>query len=123
MSEEPIRTQPAAQAGSPGEAARVGPEVGGVHSSEGLSWLDLWALAPETRAYLKVRAQRNAACPQALPRSKGAGDGSQEIATPQKLRKLQRALYRKAKAQPGYRFWSLYSDLTRLDLLEYALQL
>ena len=51
------------------------------------------------------------------------GDGSQEIITSQKLRKLQRALYRKAKAEPGYRFWSLYSELTRCDLLEHALQL
>ena len=59
----------------------------------------------------------------ARQRSKGAGDGSQEITTPQKLLKLQRALYRKAKAEPTYRFWSLYSELTRLDLLEYALQL
>ena len=123
MNREPNPVQPAAQAGSPGEAARVGMEVGGVHSSDELSWLDLWALAPETRAYLKATARRDAACPQAPPRSEGAGDGSQEIATPQKLRKLQRALYRKAKAQPGYRFWSLYSELTRLDLLEYALRL
>ena len=88
-----------------------------------LSWLDLWALGPETRAYLKAAARRNAACPHARQRREGAGDGSQEITTPQKLRKLQRALYRKAKAEPGYRFWSLYSELTRLDLLEYALQL
>jgi hypothetical protein len=123
MNRESIPVQPAAQAGSSGEAARVGREVGGVHSNDEASWLDLWALAPETRAYLKATARRNAACPQAQPRNEGAGDGSKEITTPQKLRKLQRALYRKAKAQPGYRFWSLYSELTRLDLLEYALQL
>lgn len=123
MSEGIPKTQSDVQAGSPGEAAGVGLEVGGVHSSDDAGWLDLWALAPETRAYLKAAAQRNAACPHAQPRSKGAGDGSQEITTPQKLRKLQRALYRKAKAEPAYRFWSLYSELTRLDLLEYALQL
>ena len=118
------KVQSAEQAGSPGKAEKVGLEVGGVHSSsDEPRWLDLWALAPETRAYLKAVARRDAACPHASSRSKGAGDGSQEIATPQKLRKLQRALYRKAKAQPGYRFWSLYSELTRLDLLEYALQL
>ena len=97
MSEEIPKTQPDAQAGSPGEAAGVGLEVGGVHSSDDVSWLDLWALAPETRAWLKATAQRNAACSQARPRSQGAGDGSQEITTPEKLRKLQRALYRKAK--------------------------
>src|SRR5947207_10488944 len=120
MSEE--QAQPTAQAGSSGEAAKVGLEVGGVHSNDEGRWLDLWALNPKTRAYLKSVA-RNAACPQARRRSEGAGDGSKEITTPQKLRKLQRALYRKAKAEPGYRFWSLYSELTRLDLLEYALQL
>src|SRR5262249_37587355 len=38
------------------------------------------------------------------------------------LQKLQRALYSKAKAEPEYRFWSLYGELTRLDLLEHALQ-
>jgi hypothetical protein len=97
---------PAAQAGSPGEAAGVGLEVGGVHSNGDASWLDLWAQAPETRAYLKAATQRNAACPHARPRSEGAGDGSKEIATPQKLRKLQRVLDRKAKAEPDYRFWT-----------------
>lgn len=122
MREGRPKTQPDAQAGLSGEAAGVGLEVGGVHSNDDESWLDLWALAPETRAYLKA-SQRNAACSHAPQRSEGAGDGSREITTPQKLRKLQRALYRKAKAQPGYRFWSLYSELTRLDLLEYALQL
>src|SRR5512139_1785822 len=121
MSQGASPAQRPAQAGSTGEAGRVGLEVGGVHSKDDLSWLDLWALNPETRAYLKAY-RRDAACSHAPQRSKGAGDGSQEITTPQKLRKLQRALYRKAKAEPGYRFWSLYSELTRLDLLEYALQ-
>ncbi len=122
MSTEQSKAQPAAQAGSSGKTAEVGLEVGGVHSNDQESWLDLWALNPETRAYLDS-VRRDAACPQAQQRSKGAGDGSREITTPQKLRKLQRALYRKAKAQPDYRFWSLYSELTRLDLLEHALQL
>jgi RNA-directed DNA polymerase len=116
------RVQQVVQAGSSGQAALVGSEVGGVHSNEDGSWLDLWALNPETRAYLKSIA-RNAACTHAPQRSKGAGDGSQEITTPEKLRKLQRALYRKAKAKPKYRFWSLYGELTRRDLLAYALEL
>ncbi len=123
MSEGIPKTQPEAQAGSPGEAAGVGSEVGGVHSNDELSWLDLWGLAPETRAFLKATARRDAACWHARQRSEGAGDGSQEITTPEKLRKLQRALYRKAKAEPGYRFWSLYSELTRFNLLEHALRL
>jgi RNA-directed DNA polymerase len=122
MSQEPLKTRTDAQAGTPGKAAAVGPEVGGVHSNDELRWLDLWALSPESRARLK-EVGRNAACSHARQRSEGAGDGSQEITTPQKLQKLQRALYRKAKAQPGYRFWSLYSELTRGDLLEHAFEL
>ncbi len=110
-----------AQAGSTGEAREVGAEVGGVRSREDLNWLDLWALNPETRAYLET-FRRDAACSQVRTRSEGVGDGPQGIRTPEKLRKLQDALYRKAKAEPGYRFWSLYGELTRHDLLEHAFQ-
>jgi len=120
MNLEPSKVPSAEQAGSPGKAAGVGLEVGGVHSSDDMSWLDLWALNPETRAYLKSY-RRDAACPHGPQRGKGAGDGSKELTTPEKLRKLQRALYRKAKAEPAHRFWSLYGELTRLDLLKYAL--
>ena len=88
--------RPAAQAGSSGKAEGVGLEVGGVHSNADLSWLDLWGLNPETRAYLEA-ARRNATCTHAPQRNEGAGDGSKEITTPEKLRKFQRALYRKAK--------------------------
>lgn len=123
MSEPKAQTQSVAQAGSPGEATSVGPEVGGVHSSGDLSWLDLWALNPETRAYLASARRRDAACPHASSRREGAGDGSQEITTPDKLRHLQDTLYRKAKAKPDYRFWSLYGELSRRDLLEHALRL
>jgi len=122
MSEKETQAQPAAQAGSPGEAGGVGAAVGGVRSSEEYNWLDLWALNPETRAYLRL-ARRDAACSHASSRREGAGDGPQGIATPEKLRHLQDALYRKAKAEPGYRFWSLYGELTRRDLLEHALRL
>jgi hypothetical protein len=31
------------------------------------------------------------------------------------------ALYRKAKAEPKYRFWSLYGDLYRTDVVELAM--
>jgi hypothetical protein len=67
MSEEPTKAQPAAQAGSPGEAAAVGSEVGGVHSNDDLNWLDLWALNPQTRAYLKS-VRRDATYPHAQQR-------------------------------------------------------
>lgn len=48
--------------------------------------------------------------------------GASRIETPDKIRKLQIALYRKAKAEPKYRFWSLYGELLRLDVLEKALE-
>ena len=122
MSQSNPQIQPAAQAGSTGEAAGVGTAVGGVRSSDELNWLDLWAMNPETRAYLST-ARRDAARSHASSRREGAGDGPQGITTPEKLRHLQDALYRKAKAEPGYRFWSLYGELTRRDLLEHALRL
>ncbi len=122
MSQGQPQAQAAAQAGSSGEAVGVGSAVGGVHSSEELNWLDLWALNPETRAYL-ASARRDAARPHASLRREGAGDGPQGITTPNKLRHLQEALYRKAKAEPSYRFWSLYGELSRRDLLEHALRL
>ena len=50
----------------------------------------------------------------------GKGDGSQELPTPDKVRKLQITLYRKAKNNPKYRFWSLYGEVLRTDVLEAA---
>jgi RNA-directed DNA polymerase len=99
MSRDQLPAQADAQAGSSGKAAEVGPAVGGVRSSDEHNGLDLWALNPETRAYLRT-ARRDAACPHASSRREGAGDGPQGITTPEKLRHLQDTLYRKAKAQP-----------------------
>jgi hypothetical protein len=123
MSQEQSKAQPDVQAGPSGETAGVGPAVGGVHSSEDWSWLDLTGVSPEMRAWLKAQ-RRDSARSQACQRGKGQGDGSvtAEIITPEKVRKLQRTLYRKAKAEPKYRFWSLYGDIMRRDLLEHALQ-
>ena len=124
MSADKIPAQPSEQAGAPGKAEGVGGEVGGVHSSpQPWEWLDLAAQSAQTRAYLKVLGRRDAARLDARLRSEGAGDGSPEITTPEKLRKLHRALYRIAKAEPKYRFWSLDGELTRADLLEHALEL
>lgn len=44
------------------------------------------------------------------------------IETPEKIRKLQRTLYRQAKGNTKWRAWSLYGDLCRRDVLAYALK-
>jgi len=55
--------------------------------------------------------------------AKAAGmAGATRIETPNKVRQLQIALYRKAKAEPKYRFWSLYGELLRPDLLKAAFE-
>lgn len=66
----------------------------------------------------------------ALPSDEGQGDGWDQlltewnrIITPEKVRKLQRTLYRKAKAEPKYRFYSLYGEVCRRDTLDHALRL
>jgi hypothetical protein len=64
MSENKSPAQPVAQAGASGEAVGVGSAVGGVRSSDEVNWLDLWAMNPETRAYL-ASARRDATCSQA----------------------------------------------------------
>lgn len=111
-------TQPSVQAGRTGEAESAAAEVGVLHSS-----VDLFALDAGFREPLRQAGRRQGTCLDASKRSKGRGDGPRGIQTPAKVRKLQIALYRKAKADPKWRFWSLYGEICRRDMLEHALRL
>jgi RNA-directed DNA polymerase len=110
--------QPSAQAGLASKAGRAGREVGVSRSSE------------EPAESTTAREPRGGTCVHANQSKKGQGDGWEDsqcewiqIATPEKVRKLQRTLYRKAKAEPKYRFYSLYGELSRKEVLETALRL
>ena len=45
------------------------------------------------------------------------------LITPEKIRELQRKLYRKAKQEKEYRFYLLYDKIHRMDILSHAYRL
>ena len=110
-------TQPTAQGGQPTQPAKAAGVVGVPRSSED---------PPESKT---GGERRRGAWVKVNGTSEGPVDGRAAVATlfdriitPPKVQKLQRALYRKAKAEPGYRFYSLYGELLRRDVLETAMR-
>jgi retron-type reverse transcriptase len=96
----------------PRKAGRAVAGVGDLHSSVDLADIKT------------VGERREGTCPIALQSGEGLDDGWGDelwIKTSPKVRKLQRVLYRKAKAEPRWRFYSLYGELCRQDLLSDAL--
>jgi group II intron reverse transcriptase/maturase len=111
------QAQPLAQAGRTSQAGGVAGEVGVPHSS-----VDLRALEADFRRELREETQRRNTCSTRRGEAKDTGmAGESRITTPDKVRQLQITVYRKAKAEPKYRFWSLYGELLRKDVLESAL--
>jgi len=99
-------------AATPRETGRAVAGVGDLHSS----------VDPVDR--ITTGERREGTCPPASQRSEGPDDGWSDelwIKTSPKVRKLQRVLYRKAKAEPRWRFYSLYGELYRQDVLSDAL--
>ena len=113
---EAAKPQPTVQVGQTGKPAGAPGEVGDARSS----------VDPERREH--SGESRGGTRTHATQSSEGPGDGwsdednlFDQITTPPKVRKLQQALYRKAKAEPKYRFWSLSGDLCRTDVIELAM--
>ncbi len=96
-----------------GEAERVIAGVGGIRSSEE-NMPDLFWSGEN------MEERRDATCSAGRKSKEGRGDGPRGLPAPDKVRQLQIILYRKAKSKPGYRFWSLYGEVQRADVLKAA---
>jgi len=111
---ERATSQPPMQGGVASKVGRAAREVGVLRSSG------------EAGATKTPVERREGAWVNANANSEGSEDGWSEaqrlfdrITTPPKIQKLQRTLYGKAKAEPKYRFYSLYGELLRKDLSGY----
>ena len=112
------KTQPNAQAGQASQAGGVTGEVGVPHSDVEVEVLDAYFSGK-----FSAKAGRGDTCSMRGGEAKATGmAGTTRIGTPNKVRQLQITLYRKAKAEPKYRFWSLYGELCRRDVLDTALE-
>jgi len=112
------KAQPNAQTGSASQAGGVAGEVGVPHSDAEAEALDAYF-----RGEHSAKAGRRDTCSMRGGEAKATGmAGATRIITPNKVRQLQITLYRKAKAEPKYRFWSLYGELLRQDVLDMALE-
>jgi len=108
-----LRRTTAGTSRASGKAGVAVAGVGDLHSSE------------EARESITRAERREGTCSNAHKRSEGlamAGDESLWTKTPPKIRKLQIALYRKAKANPRWRVYSLYGDLMRPEVLREAIK-
>ena len=110
------KAQTAAQGGNPTEAARAAGVVGVPRSANDL---------PESKT---GGERRRGTWDKARGHSEGRDDGRAAVATlfdrittPPKVQQLHRVLYCKAKAESGYRFYSLYGELLWRDLIETAM--
>ena len=93
-------SQGLAQAGCASKAGSVAGEVGVPHSTVDLHY------------FKRCKEGRGDTYSMRRGEAKDTGMAQEtEIVTPEPVRQLQITLYRKAKAQPKYRFWSLYGEL------------
>ncbi len=118
ISGDGCKTQPNAQAGQASQAGGVAGEVGVPHSDVEAEALDAYFSGK-----FSAKAGRGDTCSMRGGEAKATGmAGATRITTPDKVRQLQVTLYRKAKAEPKYRFWSLYGEVCRRDVLDTALE-